>query len=194
MPEEDNALRSGITAGFSKTLNEVLQIGPKIRYWIQNKVRPVLLTGILKGSQGTPGLVAAISAEQDSPTGRIRLSVSQATALRGKTILRESDSIANGTQTVYTVPTGKIFYLMQGQLSTLATGAGFGQLYIDTTATRLLRLDASFTAVNYIRDGQSETFVFPFPVPLTAGQAIIVSSSAATITSYANVIGWLEYA
>ncbi len=60
--EETNELRSGITSGFNKTLNETLSLIPNIKYWLTNRVKPVLLTAVLKGSFGTPGLVATITA------------------------------------------------------------------------------------------------------------------------------------
>lgn len=59
-------LRSGITAAFDQDLWQALQITPGQAYEIDNTVRMGLNLGLIKGSQGTPGLPAAISAEKQS--------------------------------------------------------------------------------------------------------------------------------
>ena len=58
-------LRSGVTAAFDQALWQALQITPEEAWVLDNTIQPSLLLGLKKGSQGTPGLPAAISVEKD---------------------------------------------------------------------------------------------------------------------------------
>ena len=195
MPDEESPeLRSGITAAFSKTLNEVLQIGPRIRFFVSNNVRPSLIMGIIKGLSGTPGTVAAVSVEKDRAE-RIRLLTQNFTALKDHPdIAYIFDSANNATEVSYTVPAGKILYLLYAQLTTRAsTDNKIGRLHINDGGRTIFYLKSQIDAVR-VTDVQHAEITFPIPLPITAGDVVGVYSSAATIDAYIAVIGVLENA
>lgn len=193
IPEEkNNELRSGIVAGFDKTLNEALQIGPTIRYSLQNRVKPSLMMGVLKGRQGTPGLVAALSAEKDE-LGVIRLATTGLKALKEKDIILSSNSAVNTVTDLRTVPTGQRYYLMSAVLSFTGTvNNAEAYLYVNTTATAILHSALAITATYHTTDHQSMFLSFGTPVPFEAGDVFRVNSDAAACTAFGHLVGWLE--
>jgi hypothetical protein len=193
LPEQESELRSGIIAGFNKRLSEALQTAIKMRFFLQNKVAPTLLTGILKGTQGTPGLVAAISAEQDT-TGNIRLATSQLTALKGKTLIFKTDTANNATVALYTVPTGKTFYLLHitcGMHGQTANQIGLIHIGADSD-NRLLIMKSDITAVYHPLDEKFVNITFPTPIPFPAGTVINAFSDSANLSLYPTIVGYLE--
>ncbi len=196
IPEEQtNELRSGIVSGFNKSLNEALSILPSIKYWVTNRVKPALLMGVLKGASGTPGMLAAISAEKDS-YGQIRVATTELTALRGKEIDGDSNSVTNDDQPMKLVGSKKIFYVMAITLSYVATAAVAGAL----ANIHIVRVTKPGENQHLIymhavgTNAQTQTLSFATPLPLHPGDAIHIQSSALTVVARGTVSGWEENA
>ena len=191
----DSDLRSGIVSGFNKTLNEALQIGIKIRWFVSNRVNPSLLMGVLKGSFGTPGLVAAISAEKDNVG--VKLAVSNATALRGKTIEFHSAQTTGSSQLILTVAKGKIFYITGCGITMHASvDNDVGNLYVGAAATAALCIVRSaITATYQTKSVETATLNFASPIPIsgeTAAQTINVVCGQASSQASGWIVGWEE--
>ena len=185
-------MRSGVTAGFNKNLAEALQLEADTTYSIDNLVRPSLMTGVLKGSVGTPGLVAAISAEKDA-IGNIRLSTSGATALTGKTFIYKNVTATNGTQTLYTVPAGKTFYIISAGLTYHASNDDLNaNLFIDDSGNTLIRMQSHVIATYLPTFTDTIALTYPYPLAINAGSAIKVFSENADIDAHAWIVGYLE--
>lgn len=191
--EQTNELRSGIISSFNKNVNEALSLLPSIRYWITNRVKPALVVGVLKGSYGTPGLVAAIAAKKDGD-GTPRLATDGgATLLRGRTMIGGSNiNVANSTQTIYIPPLKKIAYIAGLYLSNVNTAAVAGAysrmfvFYADSTDRNLLlKLGVGTNA-------DTNAITFPVPIAIRRGDVIKLQSSATTIETAGGVYGWVE--
>lgn len=185
-------LKSGVTSGFNKTVNEALQIAPTVRYFLSNQINPSLLIGVLKGAIGTPGQAAAISAEKDAQ-GNVRLSTTQLTALRGKEVDFLQGSIINGSDTMITVPTGKIYYLVSCTLTYEATAnSAEAFIYKNLAGNVILKMISKITATYYTSDTGHAEIAFPYPIPFVAGDAIKVYSNSASLSANAMIVGFLE--
>lgn len=190
--EQTNELRSGITAAFDKSLNEVLSLFPSIRYWITNRVNPSLLVGILKGSFGTPGIVSAVSVEKDEDN-QIRLSIAARKMLQGKTILYDFQQTTNSPVNLRTVAAKKTYYLVAAGTTMYSTVTNiYGTVYIGTTARTFLSVLSAITPTYATAHATSDHITFPHPLPIAAGEIIRTSTNnaAGQITSW--IIGYEE--
>jgi len=192
----DSDLRSGITAAFNKNLNEALQIGVKIRWFLTNRVNPSLLMGVLKGSFGTPGLVAAVSVEKDE-AGEIRLAVSSSTSLKGKPMEYLFKQAAAVAQVIRTIPKGKVFFVVSCGISLYSTANNdIGYVYTGTTeATPLCLATSAITAVNQVTSSTTSFHTFSQPLPVSGALAetyIQVKCGNAGSQGNAWLVGWLE--
>ena len=115
-------LRSGITAAFDQELWQALQIQPAgTQYTVDPDVKLNLMLGVKKGSQGTPGTPAAISAEKDSDGNIVLLTKIVNFAAVGDAHWLKLDG-SNANQTID---------IGGEDLTTLGTGT-FGDLTVDT--------------------------------------------------------------
>ncbi len=189
--EETNELRSGITTGFNKNLNSALSIGPSIRYWLTNRVKPALLTGVLKGGFGTPGIVAAINVEKEAlGNGLARLSTTHSSGLKGKLILKHTGTATNGSTALLTVNEGKVFYLLQAGINYHATvDEKVGSLFETTPGVIYLRALSSINATK-VSDSNTFTITYPHPIPVLAGRILTVDSDDAGLTCFGWVVGY----
>lgn len=113
--------------------------------------------------------------------------------LEGKTILYNSNSKANGTETLRTVTAGKTYYMIMAGLSYKATASSrVGILYVDSDTNHLIHHISAITATYNEVDRGSTVVVFPHPLPVAAGIDININSDAATIGVYGWIVGWEE--
>lgn len=112
---------------------------------------------------------------------------------RGKTMLYNQGAVSNGLATIRTVTAGKTYYLLALGLNVHSTNDGeVAQVYAGTSASMLMFIQTGVTATYNTRF--EATYVVPFlhPLPIAAGTAIKVQSSAAGTSAYAWIIGWEE--
>lgn len=185
-------LRSGIVASFEKRLTEALQINPALPFFIDNEVKPALLTGILKGSQETPGLVAAISAIKET-NKLISLATSSIRELKDKTLIQGTVTASGGTTALYTVPAGKVFYLLELLATINATTNNLGIIHVGAdTDDRLLVVASDIMAVYHTTDRKNVHLIYPKPLVFPAGTVINAFSDNANLSLYASIVGFTE--
>lgn len=115
---------------------------------------------------------------------------------RGKAILIEQgDSTGGAASIIYTVPSGKTFFLISATLSYHATINGDGDecfLYIDLAGNTIIKLMAHTTAIYKVTDSDHAEISFPLPIPFVAGTEIKVMANTADIAAQAYIVGWIE--
>lgn len=192
MPDEgtNSELRSGIVATLDKQLNEALQIGPKIKFFLHNIVRPSMVMGLLKGRAGTPGLVAAASIERNSNTSHNRLSTTNLLELEDKytSVAYGTADCNNSTVQVLTPIATRTFYILVMGLAHDAGAAGIVELYNTVTGGKLLEMRSDGTAGSA---GQL-CVTLPKPIPIIPGKIIYVKSSAVGLAATGWVIGYYD--
>lgn len=101
-------------------------------------------------------------------------------------------SKANGSQTIYTVPAGKIFMLCHAGLLALPVATGNAQLRIyDDAAVLTAYLLSSETLGGGTEHSATHDSYWP-PIELSEGWYITVYSNAAGVTAYGYIHGWEE--
>jgi len=109
--------------------------------------------------------------------------------LSGKTLIYKTATVTNTTVNVYTVTSGKIFYLVAAGL-TYGIGAGGTSscaLQIDDASNILLELIGRGGAAG---ESGLAGLSNQAPYPIAAGRVFQVYSQDATLTAIAWIIGW----
>jgi hypothetical protein len=112
---------------------------------------------------------------------------------QGTQITKSSMTYTGGTVVIYTVPTGKVFYLSAASCSSCGISAsGRSILYVqnldDSEVYRILDVSCvdEYTPV-------SDTIAFPYPIAIPAGYDVVRSCDA-NLISMVFFHGWLENA
>ena len=188
-------MRSGITSAFNKTLNEALQIGIKIRWFLTNKVTPSLLMGVLKGEFGTPGLVGAVSIEKVR-SGKIRLLTAPRT-IPESGLLHDLNEDVNNATTMRTVSAGKVYYLIQVGINLVSTANDEDcEIYTSKGAepnNQIVRLTSEIDATRTV-DSQTLVIAYPHPIPIAEGRLIQLKGGSVNTLADGWLIGWEENA
>ena len=94
----------------------------------------------------------------------------------------------NSTETIYTVPTGKVYLIIAADLSYWTDEAALGDVgLLEFAGNEVMNL----ACTNITSDGGVETMNFIPPVRLTAGQTVQVTSNSTQLSAQAHVIGYL---
>jgi hypothetical protein len=101
----------------------------------------------------------------------------------GKTTIVAQNAITNGTVTVYTVPAGKTFYLVGGNLGVQGSGSGSGEALVGGVALAVLSIVNSTT---------SNPITLAVPMPFAAGTVFQVLSTSANVAATFSLFGWTE--
>ena len=179
LTKQKSELRSGITAPFNKSINEVYHFSPQMPFYIENSLVPSALIAVLKGEQGTPGLPAALSAVKDNNNlvGLITSPVE-----RGLLKLEKEEATPTGvgvTSVDQKVPTGKKWTIKTCQFSTVA---GVGMTITDISIY-VVRPDGS---VNIrVAQGSGGSLIINYPQTLTLPEDWILRISA-TLSGYTS--------
>jgi len=180
--KQQSELRSGITAPFNKRLNEALQFDPQMPFHIENNVSPSLLTGILKGEQGTPGLPASLSVVKDN-NNLIMLAVSPIE--RGNLKMKVTNLVFGGTgaKTIKTiVPTGKK-WIIKGLMNSGSGTATIGYRYLAFFDPNNTLIKLSSDMATTIGTAYAETLVLSDAVLLPEGWSIASTYSVSADTN-----------
>ena len=112
---------------------------------------------------------------------------------RGKTILYDGDDVTNGTTTMRTVTAGKTYYLLMAGLAFYSSANGEeARIRIGGGTNFILRLASRITPTYRTTDSDHSEVTFPHPIPVAAGVAISVTSTAAVLGAYGWIVGWEE--
>ncbi len=98
----------------------------------------------------------------------------------GTLIIERGELTGVGTDTIYTVPAGKTFYLNFAQIR----GKCDGYIYINTNASIILGL--SWLTAEALQHAESS---FAIPIRLPAGSTIVLYGGYSTISGY--IVGYL---
>lgn len=108
-----------------------------------------------------------------------------------RTQILEEAIATNETVIVYTVPVGKVLWLIEAMLVTDAGATGTGEVELRTDADAHIR-HVCFVDVRSNNQGivVADHFQPCRPVKLTAGQDIAVISSAGSLAAQADIFGF----
>lgn len=103
--------------------------------------------------------------------------------------ITELKTAVNGTAIIYTVPKGKVFYLVSLSLTIGNTAA------IAAHSTNSIRIDGVGELIvvkNGIADEEntSASLSFPIPIKVVAGEKICVNSNKASVFADGTIIGY----
>ena len=113
---------------------------------------------------------------------------------RGKTLIGAvANVVGGGSEIIYTVTTGKTFYLLGCNLSYKATANNI-QTYIliDTPVIPLIEMFSTVESTYRPTDSDHAQLSFAQPIPIASGVTITLFSGAATLLSYGRLYGWEE--
>lgn len=111
--------------------------------------------------------------------------------MKGYTPVHGSGNATNGSTTLHTVTTGKVFYVVYGMLNIRDTAGGdVGELRLNGNAVISLHPLAGGSNDNYSHGNCS--FNPATPIPLAAGQTVTVFSNSGNTTVRGTIIGWEE--
>jgi hypothetical protein len=105
-------------------------------------------------------------------------------------VLLKNGKAENETTTIYTVPAGKVAYIISVQLAyhtSAAISDKDAEIYVDTGSTILLAQQVNTAAAS---EGQAWSANFAIPLRLDAAQAVIVSSGSAGLETIGTMQGY----
>lgn len=109
---------------------------------------------------------------------------------RGDQVI-EYNNVSNGNQTVYTVPSGKTFFLTGWTFTANASATGVNAFFNLRNAGGGLVLRwhyIHFDAVGQVEDSRG----LMFPIEIPEDYYIEIATSAATVDAHCTVWGWVE--
>jgi len=111
-------------------------------------------------------------------------------AHKGTQVLKNA-SVTDGEIIIYTVPPGKILYLLEAHLRLTDDVSGQGVIYIFTDVPGWLRNLCSFWFASG-SSGGTDHFVSAYPLEIPAGYTIRLFSEGAGFDLQAGIFGWVE--
>jgi len=111
-------------------------------------------------------------------------------AHNGEQVIAET-TITNGTSIIYTVPVGKVLYLVEASVQDQANATGgVGVLLRDVADVHIRWLAFIKAQVNLAWNMDHNHFWPPMEIP--TGYDICVASQAAGATAIGSIFGWVE--
>ena len=115
-------------------------------------------------------------------------------ASRTKTQIAVEDALAAaGTSTMYTVPAGKVFYLVSVQLWTIGNNASTNTYSrLESNAAKGMQFITHNLPVSSNVISIQTNFSYAMPIRFTAGETIQIRIDQSGVYNSANITGWLE--
>jgi hypothetical protein len=96
-----------------------------------------------------------------------------------------------GTQTIYTTPTDRDFYLTGAWISAVNGGANTGLLtIIEATINGTNRIILGVALIFQVANGQSSTMNFTHPIKVDRGTAILLNNVGTPLNAVGGIIGF----
>jgi len=92
----------------------------------------------------------------------------------------------NSPAAIYTVPSGKVFYLVSAQLCAILTADGGEVVTIDDGTNNILYLQPTLVANNPATTSVS----FPIPLKFTEGESIYISVDSSDVLGVGSITGY----